>query len=223
MQEIRFRCLEEQVYKEAVSRMHVNHVSCDLCGTFAYVGVSGHPNGYGIRYECDACFAKRRFKELVGDPDMSNGIALRPIRYASVSGGKDSLYMMKVILENPQKYPLDLVFHIELEIDHDFVKKSVGCIDNMCNCLGIPFKKIRPRKSYWELYEKYGLPGRRSRWCNNLYKLDAKKQLHDWIKSQHCRPVAYIGFCADETKRHKYAVGGGVEPRWRPGCVLSIS
>ena len=31
---------------------------------------------------------------------MQNALAIRPIHYASVSGGKDSLYMMKIILEN---------------------------------------------------------------------------------------------------------------------------
>ena len=44
-----------------------------------------------------------------------NSIILRPIHYASVSGGKDSLYMLLIILKNPQKYPLDLVVHFELE------------------------------------------------------------------------------------------------------------
>ena len=45
---------------------------------------------------------------------MQNAPAIRPIHYASVSGGKDSLFMMKIILENPQKYPLDIVVHFEL-------------------------------------------------------------------------------------------------------------
>lgn len=140
-----------------------------------------------------------------------NEISIRPVHYASVSGGKDSLYMMKVILENPQKYPLDMVVHFELEIDHDFVADAVDAIGRMCSTLNIPFKRIRPRKSYQELYEKYGLPGRMSRWCNNMYKLDAKRQLNDWIRSQRCRPVCYIGFCADEVKRFKYNVG-----TWNP-------
>ena len=38
---------------------------------------------------------------------MKNAIALRPTYWASVSGGKDSLYMLKVILSNLEKYPLD--------------------------------------------------------------------------------------------------------------------
>ena len=31
--------------------------------------------------------------------------------WASVSGGKDSLKMLHIILENPQKYPLNGIVH----------------------------------------------------------------------------------------------------------------
>lgn len=138
-------------------------------------------------------------------------LAITPIHYASVSGGKDSLYMMKIILENPKKYPLDMAVHFELEIDHDFVKDSVAAIEKMCNSISVPFKRIKPRKKWEELYEKYGFPRRTARWCNNMYKLDCDKQIKEWITSQKCRPVSYIGFCADEKKRFKYQVGA-----WNP-------
>ena len=142
---------------------------------------------------------------------MTNQIAIRPIHYASVSGGKDSLYMLKVILENPKKYPLDLVVHFELEIDWPFVKDSVDAMRNMCETLGIPFRAIKPRMTWEEQYRKWGIPTRLGRWCNTSYKLDAKHQLEKWVKQQNCRPVCYIGFCADETRRFKYNVGG-----WNP-------
>lgn len=69
------------------------------------------------------------------------------------------------------------------------------------------FLRIKPRKTFDELYKKYDLPTRNARWCNSEYKLDCKKQLNEWILSQNCRPVAYIGFCADEQKRFKYEIG----------------
>lgn len=134
-------------------------------------------------------------------------LRLRPIHYASVSGGKDSLYMMKVILENPNKYPLDMVVHFELEIDWDFVKNVVNDIEKMCIARGIKFVRIKPRKTWMELYEKYDMPLRTTKWCNGMYKNDCKKQLNEWIAEQNCRPVAYIGLCADETKRFKYEIG----------------
>lgn len=48
-------------------------------------------------------------------------LKLIPTHWASVSGGKDSLYMMDVIFNNLGKYPLDGVVHFELEIDYPFI------------------------------------------------------------------------------------------------------
>jgi len=137
----------------------------------------------------------------------SYNIALRPIHYASVSGGKDSLYMLKVIAENPDKYPLDLIVHFELEIDYPWVKDVITEIEKIATKLNVRLVRIKPRESWYDLYEKLGFPNRRFRWCNGSYKLDCEKQLTEWIKQQNCRPVAYIGLCADETKRFKYAIG----------------
>lgn len=137
---------------------------------------------------------------------MLYDLKLRPMHYASVSGGKDSLYMLGLILQNQDKYPLDLVVNFDLEIDWQVAKDVVSEMEKRCNQAGIPFIRIKPRKSWKELYDKYGFPNGVARWCNSEYKLDCKKQLNEWIKSQNCRPVAYIGFCADETKRFKYEV-----------------
>lgn len=43
--------------------------------------------------------------------DSDKAIALRPSYWASVSGGKDSLYMLNYILHNLDRYPLDGVVH----------------------------------------------------------------------------------------------------------------
>ena len=132
---------------------------------------------------------------------------LRPIHYACVSGGKDSLYMLGLILQNLDKYPLDYVVHYELEIDWKWTKNVVNKMENMCKNAGIKFMRIKPRKSWIELYDKYNMPTRRARWCNSEYKLDAEKQLVKWIESCNCRPIAYIGFCANETRRFRYSLG----------------
>lgn len=67
MQEIRFRCSEEQALEDARIRVHVPLVACEYCGSYSFVGMSPHPSGCGTISECDCCFAKRRFKELVGE------------------------------------------------------------------------------------------------------------------------------------------------------------
>lgn len=146
-------------------------------------------------------------------------LSLNPIHYACVSGGKDSLYMLGLILKNLHKYPLDYVLNYDLEIDWEWVKKSVNKIEQMCVKAGITFWRIKPRRKWLDLYEKYDMPTRRARWCNNLYKLDAEKQMIEWIKKQNCRPIAYIGFCADEERRFKYQLGN-----WEKGtCCYPLA
>ena len=56
---------------------------------------------------------------------MKYDINLRAIHYASVSGGKDSFFMLNLILNNLDKYPLDMVVNFDLEIDWDFSKNVV--------------------------------------------------------------------------------------------------
>lgn len=59
-------------------------------------------------------------------------IALRPSYWASVSGGKDSLYMLNLILHNPNKYPLDGVVHFELEVDYPFIHNVIDYMEAEC-------------------------------------------------------------------------------------------
>ena len=100
-----------------------------------------------------------------------------------------------------------MVVHFQLEIDWPFAERVVDYMEKRCNEGGIKFLRIAPRLKYMQLYEKYGIPNRLFKWCNYHYKLDASRQLNDWIKEQNCRPVAYIGLCADEEKRFKYEIG----------------
>ena len=140
---------------------------------------------------------------------MNTDIALKPSYWASVSGGKDSLYMLCLILHNPDKYPLEGVVHFELDIDYPFIHNIIDYVETECKRLGIRFVRIKPRKSWEELYYSvygksktiYGFPTRKARWCNGLYKLDAKRQLEKWTKSLGYYIVSYIGYCADEEKR----------------------
>lgn len=132
---------------------------------------------------------------------MKNDIVLRPSYWASVSGGKDSLYMLKLIFENPHLYQLDGVIHYELEIDFPFIKNVIDYMEQQCISKGVKFVRIKPRKKWIDLYNKYGYPMRTLRWCNAQYKLDALQQLKDYLKTQNCYLVSYVGICADETKR----------------------
>lgn len=132
---------------------------------------------------------------------QSTELALRPSYWANVSGGKDSLFMLNLILHNLDKYPLDGVVHFELEIDYPFIKNVIDYMQSECERFGIRFVRIKPTKSWGELYERYGFPTRVARWCNDKYKLTAKKKLQEFMKKQGFYIVSYIGYCADEEKR----------------------
>ena len=80
---------------------------------------------------------------------MANEIALKPSYWASVSGGKDSLYMLYYILNHLDKYPLDGVCHFELEIDYPFIKNVIDYMESECKKHNIRFVRIKPRKT-WE-------------------------------------------------------------------------
>ena len=145
---------------------------------------------------------------------MSGEIALRPSYWASVSGGKDSLYMLNYILHNLDRYPLDGVVHFELEIDYPFIHDVIDYMESECKRLGIRFVRIKPRKTWEELYHSrfksgkaagniQGFPTRKVRWCSYTYKADANKQLRTWMRELGYHVVYYIGFCADEKNRFK--------------------
>ena len=141
---------------------------------------------------------------------MKNELALKPTYWASVSGGKDSLYMLNLILNNLDKYPLTGVAHFELEIDYPFIKDVIDYMEHECVKHGIKFIRVKPDKTWEELYNTvnsktgniYGFPMRKVRWCNSRYKLSAKRKLEQYMKSLGNSVTWYIGYCVDETARY---------------------
>lgn len=132
-----------------------------------------------------------------------NNLELIPTYWASVSGGKDSLYMLNIILNNLDKYKLDGVIHFELEIDFPFIKDVIDYMENKCKSYGIPFIRIKPRVKWLDLYNKYGFPTGKARWCNSMYKLDCKKQFDKLKNSLGYNTIYYIGYCYDEFSRYE--------------------
>lgn len=147
---------------------------------------------------------------------MKQEIELQKTYWASVSGGKDSLYMLAHILHNLDIYPLDGVVHFELEIDYPFIKNVIDYMESECKKYNIPFLRIKPRTSWYDLKEKYQLPHRIGRWCNSEYKLDCKKQLNDIMRQNNKEVVYYIGLCANEEKRIK-ETGNEIYPLYEMG------
>lgn len=138
-----------------------------------------------------------------------NQIELIPSYWASVSGGKDSLFMLKLILSHPEKYPIDGVVHFELDIDFPFIHDVVDFMESECKKYSIPFLRIKPLKTWEECYYTktesgsiWGFPTRKARWCNSMYKLSCKTQLEAYMREYGRSVTFYIGYCYDETKRY---------------------
>lgn len=84
---------------------------------------------------------------------MKNEIELSKTYWASVSGGKDSLYMLAHILHNLDKYPLDGVVHFELPHEYPFIKDVVNYMESEC----------KRYNSVWQGNPKYNTEYRRKR------------------------------------------------------------
>lgn len=132
-----------------------------------------------------------------------NELELKPTYWASISGGKDSLFMLKLILKHPEKYPLNGVVYFDLEIDYPFIKDVISKIKAECIRLKIPMFEIKPRQTWMTLYEKYGYPTRVARWCNNKYKLDCSDQFEQMQRQYGNSVNWYIGYCYDEKARYE--------------------
>lgn len=157
---------------------------------------------------------------------MNNEIELIPSYWASVSGGKDSLFMLKLILDQRERYPLDGVVHFELEIDYPFIANVVDFMEKECFRFGIPFFRIKPRKTWEELYYTplpeggfWGFPTRKARWCNSKYKLDCFLQLKEFLRSRGRSVVSYIGYCVDERERYKKRPSNEIYPLVDNGII----
>lgn len=67
MQEIRFRESEDQLLEEQLKRrkayqvIGAEHIRCDKCGGHSYV----MPLMVGRTFECERCWAERRYLELI--------------------------------------------------------------------------------------------------------------------------------------------------------------
>lgn len=143
---------------------------------------------------------------------MNNEIEPVKTYWASVSGGKDSLLMLQMILNRPEQYPLNGVVHFELEIDYPFIMAIIDDLERECQKRGLKMYRIKPRKSWEELYKNNGYPTRLARWCNSKYKMDAQRQFVKWQKDLNTIPYFYIGYCYDEEQRYSKGKSNEIYP-----------
>lgn len=131
-----------------------------------------------------------------------NEIVLKPRYYASISGGKDSLYMFYLLLQNRNVYPLDGVIHLKLEIDYPFIADIMKHVKEICEANNIQYLELTPDEPWINAYNKWGFPNRKKRWCNK-WKLSGLKKYDEFLRTQGMYVVSYIGYCVDEKPRYE--------------------
>ncbi|ADG13106.1 phosphoadenosine phosphosulfate reductase [Methanocaldococcus infernus ME] len=91
------------------------------------------------------------------------------------SGGKDSLTTLILCLKALENFE---VIFIDTGLEFPETLKNVEEVKNKFN---LDIKVLKPKLSFWELVEKYGIPGRDYRWCSEELKL---KPLKEYVKEE---------------------------------------
>lgn len=128
---------------------------------------------------------------------------------ASLSGGKDSLAMVLIILE--KNYPLDEVVYFDIGVEFDSIKNNIEKIRPILESKGIKLTILEPENTFlYTMTEKpvqkrngecqsgYAWCGGTTRWGTTL-KLDAIKKHNKTYGDETI--IEYVGVAADERHR----------------------
>ncbi len=138
---------------------------------------------------------------------------IRQMQYiASLSYGKDSMYMLEVIKQNNLK--LDRIIHVDVYATDDIpadlpemVEFKKYADNKIKERYGIEVEHFRSSKTYEDCFYKkftqrskrcgeiYGFPYRQTPWCNSSLKLSVLNQFNKKDIIQ------YVGIASDEPKR----------------------
>ena len=129
---------------------------------------------------------------------------------ASVSFGKDSLAMLLLILNHPEKYPLNEVIFFDWGMEFQAIYNNRDKIIPLLNSKGIKFTELKYETSF--MYNFCERPVKKKRggqqlgysWCGGLARwgTDRKEStINKYYKTINDDIVEYIGIAADEEKR----------------------
>ncbi|WP_456472091.1 phosphoadenosine phosphosulfate reductase domain-containing protein [Methanocaldococcus sp.] len=99
------------------------------------------------------------------------------------SGGKDSLTTLILTLKAISRENIEVIF-IDTGLEFPETLENIKEVEEKYN---IKIKVLKPNKSFWELLDKYGIPGRDYRWCSEALKLEPLKE---YIKDE---VLAFVG------------------------------
>jgi len=115
----------------------------------------------------------------------------------SLSGGKDSTAMLLMMLE--KKIKVDYIVFFDTGWEFPGMYKH---IDKLEKHIDREIVRLKPKRSFKELFDKWGFPAMQRRWCT-AEKRDAIQK----FSRQYKLFTSWIGFSFDEQRRIKKTIG----------------
>ena len=115
----------------------------------------------------------------------------------SLSGGKDSTAMLLMMIE--KKIRIDHIVFFDTGWEFPEMLKH---IDKLEKYIGREIVRLKSKRSFEELFNKWGFPSFRNRWCTA-----EKRGAINKFCNAHKPFTQWIGFSHDEAKRIKKTIG----------------
>lgn len=141
----------------------------------------------------------------------------REYRYALISGGKDSVSMMEIIMQNPEEYPCDAAVFIDTQCEFPIMyRNAIRCLERFEAWGKETGKEVEvmilyPKLGFWDIFESgYGRGTGTSRnasistnrmFCRRILRTDVVANFHKILNDKgYNRIIQYVGRTASDGK-----------------------
>ena len=115
----------------------------------------------------------------------------------SLSGGKDSTAMLLMMIE--KKIKIDHIVFFDTGWDFP---EMIEHIDKLEKYIDKKIIRLKPKRDFYEMLPKWGIPVRVNRWCTR----EKVRTIYKYI-NQYKPNTQWIGFSYNEAKRIKKTIG----------------
>jgi len=115
----------------------------------------------------------------------------------SLSGGKDSTAMLLMMIE--KKIKVDHIVFFDTGWEFPEMIKHINKLEKY---IDRKITRLKPKRNFKELFDKYGFPNFQARWCMAIKRNTIKK-----FSNTYKPNTQWIGFSFDERKRIKKTIG----------------
>jgi len=115
------------------------------------------------------------------------------------SGGKDSLIATHLAYNEIKKHELKIPIEV-IYVDTTLgLPEVIDYVKETCKFFKWKLRILRPKKSFWELASKWGMPTPKRKWCRRLLKL---QPMLDYVSNLGIERVCFItGIRRNESKK----------------------